>query len=304
MLKDKRLDLGIVVSIVIHIALLILLSGSSGSAGIDYEDIREVTLIDQSYRPEVAKVVSKGSIWESAEDTYSEADQSSYGGEIVTPAIDLDVKLDRSQATIDLDRYMASEGDMGDVVRIGSGEDGSMRSTEEILAEKPISLAKNLPRGAGGESGVGISGSGGKIGQKGTTPTIKLDAKTPPPPKTSHIGSKVEKQVETKLKVGTSGETMISLAGPIAGRQIVNKVLPKYPTWCLNQGISGVVKIRVKVNPSGAVLEGMLVEVTSGYPDLDQAAIKALRSWKFVPLPSNVVQEIQWGVVTFKFVCG
>ncbi|MBN2620823.1 energy transducer TonB [candidate division WOR-3 bacterium] len=304
MLRDKRLDLGIIVSIIVHIALFILLSGSSKTSGIDYEDIREVTLIDQSYRPEVAKVVSKGSIWESVEDTYSESQGSSYGGEIVTPAIDLDVKLDRSQATIDLDRYMTSDGDVGDVVRIGSSQDGSMKSTDEILAEKPISLAKNLPRGAGGEGGVGISSSGGKIGQKGTAPTIKLDQKAPPPSKTSHIGSKVEKQVETKLKVETGGETMISLAGPIANRQILNKILPKYPSWCLNQGISGVVKIRIWVEPAGQVREGTLIEVSSGYPDLDQAVIKALRSWKFAPLPSNVVQENQWGVITFKFVCG
>lgn len=304
MLKDKRLDLGIVVSIIVHIALLILLSGSSKTSGIDYEDIREVTLIDQSYRPEVAKVVSKGSIWESTADSYTEGEGSSYGGEIVTPAIDLDVKLDRSQATIDLDRYMTSNGDVGDVVRIGSSQDGSMKSTEEILAEKPISLAKNLPRGAGGEGGVGISSSGGKIGQKGTAPAIKLDQKAPPPPKTSHIGSKVEKQVETKLKVEAGGETMISLAGPIANRQILNKILPKYPSWCLNQGISGVVKIRIWVEASGQVREGTLIEVSSGYPDLDQAVIKALRSWKFAPLPSNVVQENQWGVITFKFVCG
>jgi TonB family protein len=303
MLRDKRLDLGIVVSIIVHIGLFILLSGSSKTSTIDYEDIREVTLIDKSYRPEVAKVVSKGSIWESTEDTYTEAEGSSYGSEIVTPAIDLDVKLDRSQATIDLDRYMSSE-DVGDVVRIGSATDGSMKSTEEILAEKPISLAKNLPRGAGSEGGVGISSSGGKIGQKGTAPAIKLNEKTAPPPKTSHIGSKVEKQVETKLKVETGGETMISLAGPIAGRQILNKILPKYPSWCLSQSISGVVKIRIWVEPSGGVREGTLVEVSSGYPDLDQAVIRALRSWKFAPLPSNVVQENQWGVITFRFVCG
>lgn len=304
MLKDKRLDLGIIVSIIVHIVLFILMSGSSKTTNIAYEDIREVTLIDKSYRPEVAKVVSKGSIWESTEDTYTEAEGSSYGSEIVTPAIDLDAKLDRSQAKIDLDRYMASNGDVGDVVRIGSATDGSMKSTEEILAEKPISLAKNLPRGAGSEGGVGISSSGGKIGQKGTAPAIKLNGKTTPPPKTSHIGSKVEKQVETKLKVETGGETMISLAGPIANRQIMNKILPKYPSWCLKQGISGVVKIRVWVEPSGNVREGTLIEVSSGYPDLDQAVIKALRSWKFAPLPSNVVQENQWGVITFRFVCG
>lgn len=302
MFKNKRLDIGIIVSIVVHIVLFILLSGSSRSSSIDYEDIREVTLIDQSYRPEVAKVVSKGSVWGDIKETYSEADQSGYGSDIVTPAIDLDVKLDRSQATIDLDRYVASDNGVGDVIRVGSGKDGSMKSTEEILAEKPISLAKNLPRGAGGEGGVGI-GSTGSIGRKATVPEIKIDKKAPPPTKTTEIGKKVEQQVEKKLKVG-KGQTSISLAGPIANRQILNKVLPKYPGWCLNKGFSGVVKIRIWVEPGGAVREGTLVEISSGYPDLDQAVINALKSWRFAPLPAGVVQETQWGVITFRFVCG
>ncbi|UCC11860.1 MAG: hypothetical protein JSW02_11035 [candidate division WOR-3 bacterium] len=69
MLKDKRLDLGIIVSIIIHVLLFILLSGSSRSSQINYEDIQEVTLIDQSYRPEVAKVISKGSVWSGVQET-------------------------------------------------------------------------------------------------------------------------------------------------------------------------------------------------------------------------------------------
>ncbi|UCG91948.1 MAG: energy transducer TonB [candidate division WOR-3 bacterium] len=298
MFKDKRLDLGILISIIVHILLFILLSGSGKSSLINYEDIREVTLIDQSYRPEVAKVVPKGSVWNEMKETYSAPEPSSYGGEIVTPTIDLNAKLDRSQAEINLDRYMTNN-DINDVVRIGSKNNGTMKSTEEILAEKPISLAKNLPRGAGSEGGVGTSGG---IGRKADVPAIKIDRK-PPPPKTSEIGKKVEEKVEQKLKV-EKGKTQISLAGPIASRNILNKVLPKYPAWCLSQGISGVVRIRIWVEPSGMVREGTLIEVSSGYPDLDQEVIKALKVWRFAPLPSNVVQETQWGIITFRFVCG
>lgn len=298
MLKDKRLDLGIIISVIIHILLFILLSGSSRRASMEYDDIKEVTFIDQSYRPEVAKVLSKGSIWGETRETYTESTPSSFGGDIVTPAIDLDTKLDRSQAKIDLDRYLTSEG-VGDVVRIGNAKNGTMKSTDEILAEKPISLAKNLPRGAGGEGGIGGAGS---IGRKADVPTIKIDKK-PPPPKVTEISKQVEKQVEEKLKVDKT-ETQFSLAGPIANRDILSKVLPKYPAWCLSKHISGVVKIRIWVEPSGKVREGTLIEMSSGYPDLDQAVINALKSWRFAPLPANVVQENQWGVITFRFVCG
>ena len=225
----------------------------------------------------------------------------SIGGEASTQAIvDLSAKIDRSQATINLDRY--EEGDEGAlaVVHIAS-KGGNVKTTEEILAEKPISLAKNLPRGTGGTGSMRI---GSTIGITQQTPAIKID-KLPPPPKTSNIGKQVEKQIEQKLKVETTGPcTQISLAGPIASREILKKLLPKYPAWCLNQGISGVVKIKIWVEPSGNIREGALIEVSSGYPDLDQAVVNALKTWLFAPLPANVVQESQWGVITFRFVCG
>jgi len=298
MLRDKRLDLGIIISILFHIFLFILLSKSGAASITGYEDIQEITFIDQSYRPEVAKVVSKGSVWGGMKETYSEASPSSYGGEITTPAIDLSAKLDRSQAKIDLDRYLTNEG-IGDVVRIGSRANGTMKTTEEILAEKPISLAKNLPRGAGGEAGIG---TGGAIGRKAEHPTIKIE-KGPPRTKTSEIGKQVEKTIEKKLKF-EKGKTQISLAGPIANRSILKKILPRYPEWALKKGISGVVKVRIWVEPSGYVREGKLVEISSGYPELDQAVLNSLKEWQFAPLPKNVVQEAQWGIITFRFVCG
>ncbi len=300
MLKDKRLDIGIVVSIVLHIVLFLLFSRSSSASTGTYEDIKEVTFLDQSYRPEVAKVVSKGSIWGEVSETPAPSTGSYGGSDIVTPAIDLNVKLDRSQAKIDLDRYAPQEG-VGEVIKIGNVKNGTMKSTEEILAEKPISLAKNLPRGAGTEGGTGIGVYGG-IGKQAPAPSIKIDKK-PPPAQTSQIGKQVEAKVEEKLKVETKG-TAISLAGPIADREILKKFLPQYPAWCLQRGISGVVKIRVEVNPEGSVRENIRIEISSGYPDLDQSVVNAVKAWLFAPLSSGVKQEIQWGIITFKFVCG
>lgn len=301
MLKDRRLDLGIAISIVVHILLFLLFSRTTSAATESYEDIKEVTFLDQSYRPEVAKVVSKGSIWREVTETPAPSTGTYGGSDIVTPAIDLNVKLDRSQAKIDLDRYVPQEG-LGEVIKIGSIKNGTMKSTEEILAEKPISLAKNLPRGAGTEGGTGIGVYGG-IGRQAESPTIKIDKKPPPATPSSQIGKQVETRVEEKLKVEAKG-TAISLAGPIADREILKKILPQYPNWCLQKGISGVVKIRVEVNPDGRVRENIRVEISSGYPDLDQSVVNAAKTWLFAPLPSTVKQEIQWGIITFRFVCG
>jgi len=222
------------------------------------------------------------------------------GGDASTQAVvDLSAKIDRSQASINLDKYDESDEGALAVVHI-AGKGGNVKTTEEILAEKPISLAKNLPRGTGGTGSMRV---GSTIGLQPEAPAIKIDKK-PPPPKTSNIGKQVEAKVEEKLKVETGSGTQISLAGPIAGRDILKKLLPLYPAWCLRQGISGVVKIRIWVEPSGKVREGTLVESSSGYPDLDQAVVNALKVWLFAPLPGNVVQESQWGVITFRFVCG
>jgi len=44
------------------------------------------------------------------------------------------------------------------------------------------------------------------------------------------------------------------------------------------------------------------VESSSGYPDLDQVVVDALRGWEFAALGPGVKSEDQWGVITFKFV--
>jgi len=222
-----------------------------------------------------------------------------YGDASTQAVVDLSTTIDRSQATINLNSY--DEGDEGAlaVVHIAS-KGGNVKTTEEILAERPISLSKNLPRGTGGTGSMRV---GSTIGITQQTPAIKID-KRPPPPTTTNIGKQVEKQVEQKLKVETGSGTQISLAGPIASRGILKKLLPNYPSWCLSQGISGVVKIKIWVEPSGKVREGALIECSSGYPDLDQAVVNALKAWLFAPLPGTVVQESQWGVITFRFVCG
>ena len=294
MLKDRRLTLGISISILIHIILFVLVSGSVKPSSVSYEDIKEITLIDQSYPPEVAKVISQTSIWK---ETNSEAFAPTQGREITTPTVDLTAKIDRSQAKMDLDRYLPSEK-ISDVVLIGNRNNGTMKSTDEILAEKPLSLAKNLPRDAAKEGGTLISGVGSPL----ETPILKIDKK-PPLVKTPEKTKEPQATFDDKLELA-KGETKISLAGPLAQRTILEKLLPKYPAWCLSKNISGVVKVKIWVEPSGAIREGTLIEVSSGYPDLDRAVADALKNWRFAPLPQNVIQETQWGIITFKFVCG
>ena len=91
------------------------------------------------------------------------------------------------------------------------------------------------------------------------------------------------------------------VAGPISQREITKKLVPHYPKWALERRVSGTVVVRIWVQPNGQVKGAPTVESSSGYPDLDQVVVDALRGWEFAPLGSGVKSEDQWGVITFKF---
>ncbi|MGR9086235.1 MAG: TonB family protein [Gammaproteobacteria bacterium] len=57
---------------------------------------------------------------------------------------------------------------------------------------------------------------------------------------------------------------------------------PEYPRIALSRGWQGKVLLRVRVTASGQS-DGIAVQQSSGYKQLDQAAIKAVRFWTFIP---------------------
>jgi protein TonB len=57
---------------------------------------------------------------------------------------------------------------------------------------------------------------------------------------------------------------------------------PLYPRLARQRGWEGLVALRVRVSAAGEVLEAW-VEQSSGHGVLDQAALKAVQSWRFRP---------------------
>ena len=57
---------------------------------------------------------------------------------------------------------------------------------------------------------------------------------------------------------------------------------PKYPGLARRRGHEGTVIMDVLVDPKGKVKELRLFQ-SSGYPVLDRAAVKSVRSWEFEP---------------------
>ena len=63
-----------------------------------------------------------------------------------------------------------------------------------------------------------------------------------------------------------------------AKRQLKNKVMPEYPELAKRVNIKGAVRLEVIVNADGHVKK---VKVLGGNPVLAQAAVEAVRKWRY-----------------------
>jgi TonB family protein len=63
-------------------------------------------------------------------------------------------------------------------------------------------------------------------------------------------------------------------------RKVRSKVAPTYPDLARKMGLSGIVRIEVVVSADGAVKEA---RVAGGHPVLANAALDAVKKWKFEP---------------------
>ena len=305
MFEDRallRTNLSLVVAVLFHIAGIFLLSRPAAH-GESAADLQEVSFMDVTYRPEVANILPRSAMpagggGSGPADFGSGAPAyGSGGGTDDGSPIDMGAALDRdnSQAKIDLDRYELDGGVGMGAIRLGGG--GTVKSTEEILAQPKVQLARGLARGGTGGGGYGLHGMPG-IAQPQAQLTIehrelsKPAARALPAP----TGQDLPK-VEAPVSRGTN----FMVAGPISRREITKKLVPHYPKWALERRVSGTVVVRIWVQPNGQVKGAPTVESSSGYPDLDQVVVDALRGWEFAALASGVKSEDQWGVITFKF---
>lgn len=82
--------------------------------------------------------------------------------------------------------------------------------------------------------------------------------------------------------------------------KLVDMRPPVYPPRCLRLGIEGRVKVRVLVGENGRPQE-VTVGESSGESSLDQAALEAVREWRFAPAKRNGVAVRAWAIVPVEF---
>ena len=73
-------------------------------------------------------------------------------------------------------------------------------------------------------------------------------------------------------------------------RKIVNRVVPVYPDIARRMHLNGVVKVEAEVASNGTVKN---VSLRGGHPILAEAAMEAVRKWKWVPTPHETEEPIE-----------
>ncbi|HKR37136.1 MAG TPA: energy transducer TonB [Steroidobacteraceae bacterium] len=88
---------------------------------------------------------------------------------------------------------------------------------------------------------------------------------------------------------------------PAQDLKTANRVDPTYPPASRRAGEQGTVRLKVLVDTSGRA-SNVAVTQSSGFPRLDQAAMDAVRKWRFVAATdgTNKIQAYTQVAVTFK----
>jgi TonB family protein len=79
----------------------------------------------------------------------------------------------------------------------------------------------------------------------------------------------------------------------VAKRRLVDRVAPAYPPLARSMALEGIVKVEALVAPDGSV---KTVDIKGGHPVLAQAALNAVRHWKWEPAAheSHEVVELKF----------
>lgn len=225
--------------------------------------------------------------------------------QIEGPSISLDKSSIMEQgvdnAKIDLSSTsLNAEVEGADVVLAFSGKG---KSTAEILKEEPVGGSISLDKGKISDVGEGayLGGSkklgGGRIKLVSSGENSLKDIEQESPT----ISSAVRKRPSINLNKGKSSNKnkrpLLSLSGPLKNRKIVKRITPLYPKEALREGEEGTCVLKFCVLKDGRVEPNILILRSTGYPDLDRSAVKALRNWIFEPS----TKDEECGILTVVF---
>ena len=74
-------------------------------------------------------------------------------------------------------------------------------------------------------------------------------------------------------------------------RKVTSKPAPVYPEIARHMSLAGTVKLTILIGADGKVKN---VDVIGGHPILVNAAVDAVKKWKYEPAPSETVAIVQF----------
>lgn len=74
-------------------------------------------------------------------------------------------------------------------------------------------------------------------------------------------------------------------------RKVKSRVTPSYPELARRMNVTGKVKIEVVISPDGRVRN---TRVIGGHPLLVNAALDAVKEWRFVPAQEETTQVVEF----------
>ena len=83
--------------------------------------------------------------------------------------------------------------------------------------------------------------------------------------------------------------------------KIIKKVKPVYPAAAVKKGIQGVVEMEATINSAGDVVDVKVLPNPASQPLLEEAAVAALRQWKYEPYLINGTARAVIFTVTLTF---
>lgn len=100
---------------------------------------------------------------------------------------------------------------------------------------------------------------------------------------------------------GDSSAEPAPVSAPRFDADYLQNPRPEYPSLSRRLGEQGRVVLRVRVEPSG-VASQVELQRSSGFNRLDEAALQAVRRWKFVPARRGSEAIAEWVLVPIPFI--
>jgi TonB family protein len=311
-IESKRVIGGASISILIHAFIIFIYFGFSSLEKKEVYEIQEINFVDLTEKIEkpvikqkLVKVKPKKESEDAKPQPLVAANVENEHPSGPSSGFSLDKKrLDmvRKQAPINLvqDKGIANGAvNANDLLKItrakGTRDDQKIAEplAINISKEEKLVLASNVKSGNpfpfDDRSDPQIQLNGKMLGQSSSPKALPLQSQSTMP-KSSEEDLSQPKQ------------TITTITGPLADRQILQKKIPSFPLWAKRKGVGATIALRFTVMENGVVKENIVIERTSGSVDWDHVVIAALREWKFRELNQTGTRQDQTGVITFHFV--